>query len=99
MPLAYYDHFGFIYEPLWGENIHWGLFPHGDESLSDATEMYGRSGRVAFSAQSRGDAIVDVGTGPGFTARRLIEFFDVYVVGVDTSSFQLEQQNARPPPR
>ena len=50
---SYYDHFGFIYEPLWGENIHWGLFPHGDESLSDATEMYRRAGRVAFSARSR----------------------------------------------
>ena len=32
-----------------------------------------------------------MGTGPGFTARHLIEFFDVYVVGVDTSSFQLER--------
>lgn len=87
---TYYDNYGFIYEPLWGDNIHWGLFPHSGESLAVATDLY-TQWTCALLAPKPGHVVIDAGIGPACTARHLIRTHRVSVIGVDTSVYQLSR--------
>ena len=85
----HYDQFAWAYQRYWGDHIHHGLFPNGDEDCARAQELM-----VRHCAECAGVApgmnVADVGCGHGLTTRWLAEKYGCTVLGVTVSSKQLE---------
>jgi sarcosine/dimethylglycine N-methyltransferase len=86
----YYNVYGHLYKPLWGANIHWGLFREGAMSLASATARCTEYmiGLVSISASDR---VLDIGCGPACSAAIIIQNTGAYVVGIDVSEYQLDR--------
>jgi len=89
----YYDRWGWIYPPLWGETIHWGLFKSGHESLGEATRQWTER-TINLLQPTEGQRILDIGCGPAVTTHRLIERYGTFVDAIDISKFQLDRARA-----
>ncbi len=84
---AHYDELSGHYVDLWGEHIHHGYYPRGDETRNEAT-------RALIELLLRdielrpGSAVLDVGCGVGGTSRLLASEHGCRVVGVTLSRVQ-----------
>jgi tocopherol O-methyltransferase len=93
---AHYDDFSWVYRFYWGEHIHHGLFPTGEETAPEAQELL-----VRHCAQLAGVAqethVADVGCGHGGTARFLAREYRCRVLGLTISErqFQIASEKAR----
>ncbi len=83
----HYDELDEFYRDVWGEHVHHGLWLAGTESAAQATLQLAE--QVAASAQVRpGDAVCDVGSGYGATARLLAEQFGAQVTALTVTPRQ-----------
>lgn len=83
-PSAHYDRVTAAWRLLLGEELHYGVFPTGDEPLEVATaELTERM--IAAADLRAGQSVLDVGCGTGTQACRLAERFGVHVLGITTS--------------
>jgi tocopherol O-methyltransferase len=92
----HYDDFSWVYRLYWGEHIHHGLFPAGNEAQHHAQELLLR--RCAKMAGLRlGMKVADVGCGHGATARFLAREYGCQVLGLTISpvQFKASVQSAR----
>lgn len=91
----HYDVLDPWYRLLWGEHLHHGLWLRGDETVQEATETLVE--RVAERAGIQpGDAVVDVGSGYGATARLLARRWGARVTAVTVSPVQHARARAAP---
>lgn len=89
----YYDSFSDIYELIWDEQIHTGLFDC-DKSLKSACLDMTRFLIKGVSIRPK-DKILNVGCGSGKSDRLLVLEFQAKVIGIDISSRQLEKAKER----
>ena len=99
---AFYDELDCFFREIWGEHVHHGLWETGKETPEQAVSNL--IDRVAELAHiKKGDAVCDVGTGYGGTARRLATRFGARVTGLTVSSLQyryaMESNNGAENPR
>jgi 27-O-demethylrifamycin SV methyltransferase len=93
-PAEHYDRVTGAWRLLLGEELHYGVFEHGDEPLPVATGELTR--RMIDAAQfSPGLDVLDVGCGSGAPACRMVREFDVRVVGITTSAVGIDAARAR----
>ena len=84
-PAEHYDRVTDGWRLLLGEELHYGVFSRGDESLAAATREL--TDLMIRAAQLVPDLdVVDVGCGTGAPACRLVVEQDVRVVGITTST-------------
>ncbi len=89
-PAAHYDKVTDAWGYLLGDNLHYGYFDRGDESLEEATERLTR--RMAELAEPAPDHLVlDVGCGTGQPARCLAEWFGCRVTGISPSQVCIDR--------
>jgi cyclopropane fatty-acyl-phospholipid synthase-like methyltransferase len=89
-PAEHYDKVTDAWGYLLGENLHYGYFDRGDESLADATERLTR--RMAELAQPAPENLVlDVGCGTGQPARCLAQWFGCRVTGISPSQVCIDR--------
>lgn len=83
-PAVHYDRITRAWGLLLGDELHWGVFTSGEETLPEAT---GRLTTLMIEAAdlTPGLRVLDVGCGSGAPARRLALDHDVEVVGITTS--------------
>jgi ubiquinone/menaquinone biosynthesis C-methylase UbiE len=90
----YYDSFGDVYEAVWNEQIHTGMFNNtAEKSLSQAVEDM--NGYIAKKAGIREGFLLNVGCGRGGTDRFLAKSYQVRVAGIDISKSQIAQARKR----
>lgn len=83
-PAAHYDRVTDAWGLLLGEELHYGVFDRGDESLPEATAAL--TARMVDAARlGGGESILDVGCGTGAPACELVEGHGATVVGITTS--------------
>lgn len=83
-PAAHYDRVTEAWGLLLGDELHWGVFNSGNESLQEATgELTTRM--IEAVHLSPGLRVLDVGCGSGTPARRLATQHGVEVLGITTS--------------
>lgn len=93
-PATHYDRVTAAWRLLLGEELHYGVFPRGDEPLEVATaELTERM--IAAADLRAGQSVLDVGCGTGTQACRLAERFGVHVLGITTSEVGVESARAR----
>lgn len=93
-PEAHYDHVTSAWRLLLGEELHYGVFERGDESLPVATAAL--TTRMIEAARLRtGQDVLDVGCGSGTQACQLVREHGVRVVGITTSHVGVEAAQAR----
>ncbi len=84
---THYDDFSWVYRFYWGEHIHHGLFPTGDETAAEAQELL-----LRYCAQLAGVApgmhVADVGCGHGGTSWFLSREYRCRVFGLTISKSQ-----------
>jgi tocopherol O-methyltransferase len=84
---AHYDDLDRFYREIWGEHVHHGLWTAGREDPSQAAR--GLIDVVARAAQiASGDAVCDVGSGYGGTARVLVREYAARVTALTISQAQ-----------
>jgi len=89
-PALHYDKVTDAWGYLLGDNLHYGYFEGGDESLEEATERLTR--RMAELAQPDSEnRILDVGCGTGEPARCLAQWFGCRVTGISPSQVCIER--------
>lgn len=93
-PAAHYDRVGAAWQLLLGEELHYGVFEHGDESLAQATGRL-TDLMVAAAELRPGQSVLDVGCGSGAPACRLAAERGVTVVGITTSAAGVAAATAR----
>lgn len=77
-----------LYSAVWGENIHYGVYETGDESIEAAT--WAAKQVMADAAGLRaGEEVLEVACGYGATARYLVEEYGVSVLATNISETQL----------
>ncbi len=83
-----------LYNRIWGEDIHYGVYLHEDDSIELAT---GRTKEVMADPVPLGSEslVLEVGCGYGSTARYLAERFGCRVVASNISETQLEHARER----
>lgn len=79
-----------LYSEIWGENIHYGVYETGEESIEDATWVAKRLMAEAAGLEP-GQRVLEVACGYGATARYLAQHYDVSVVATNISETQLER--------
>ncbi|HEX7287440.1 MAG TPA: class I SAM-dependent methyltransferase [Candidatus Angelobacter sp.] len=85
----HYDDFSWVYRLYWGEHIHHGLFPSGNETQRHAQELLLR--HCAEMAGLRpGMKVADVGCGHGATARFFARECGCHVLGLTISPVQFK---------
>ena len=96
----HYDNSGVdrLYAEVWGENIHYGVYPTGDETIEDATWIAKRTMAEGVGLKP-GMTVLEVGCGYGATARYLAETFGVDVVATNISEIQLTKCREKPQPK
>ncbi len=93
-PAAHYDRVTAAWQLLLGEELHYGVFYTGDESLEEATaELTDRM--IAAEVLREGQSVLDVGCGTGTQACRLAERFGVRVLGITTSEVGVRSARER----
>jgi 27-O-demethylrifamycin SV methyltransferase len=93
-PATHYDHVTAAWQMLLGEELHYGVFPSGDEPLDVATaELTERM--IAAADLQPGQMVLDVGCGTGTQACRLAERFGVRVLGITTSAVGVDSARKR----
>lgn len=85
----HYDDFSWVYRLYWGEHIHHGLFPAGNETQRHAQELLLRRG-AEMTGLRAGMKVVDVGCGHGATARALAREYGCQVLGLTISPVQFK---------
>jgi tocopherol O-methyltransferase len=85
----HYDDFSWVYRLYWGEHIHHGIFPSGNETQRHAQDLLLR--RCAEMADlGPGMKVADVGCGHGATARFLAREYGCQVLGLTISPVQFK---------
>lgn len=93
-PASHYDRVTDAWGLLLGEDLHYGVFQHGDEDLPTATAAL--TNLMADAAQvESGGRVLDVGCGTGAPACWLAESFQVDVTGITTSPVGVAAANQR----
>jgi cyclopropane fatty-acyl-phospholipid synthase-like methyltransferase len=93
-PAEHYDRVTDAWRLLLGEELHYGVFDHGDEPLPVATAAL--TARMIEAARfSPGQDVLDVGCGSGAPACRLVADLGVRVVGITTSAVGVAAAQAR----
>ncbi len=93
-PAAHYDRVTAAWRLLLGDELHYGVFETGDESLATATAAL--TARMAAAAELRPDLrVLDVGCGSGAPACRLASEYGVRVHGITTSRVGVDAARAR----
>jgi tocopherol O-methyltransferase len=93
----HYDELDPFYRALWGEHLHHGLWQAGTESADEATRQLATTVAVCACIQP-GDAVCDVGTGYGGTARLLASTYGARVTGLTLSLAQAHYAQIQPMP-
>ena len=88
-PAAHYDRVTEAWGLLLGDELHWGVFTSGDETLEQATGEL-TSMMIAASQLAPGQRVLDVGCGSGAPARRLASELGVDVLGITTSQIGVD---------
>lgn len=83
-PAAHYNRVTDAWRLLLGDELHYGLFANGDEDLSTATGAL-TSLMIEHAQLEPGLDVLDVGSGSGAPARRLVTEHGVRVLGITTS--------------
>jgi cyclopropane fatty-acyl-phospholipid synthase-like methyltransferase len=86
----YYDQYGWIYPLIWGETIHWGLFPTGNETLEEAAFLWTER-TISLLRPCLGGRFLEVGCGPARTSQRLLERCGGRIDALDISKYQLDR--------
>lgn len=99
-PESHYDRVTAAWQLLLGDELHYGVFETGDESLSVATAALTRrmieGADLAAPGVDGGPLrVLDVGCGSGTPARSIAREFGVEVVGITTSGVGVETARAR----
>ena len=91
---AHYDELDAFYRDVWGEHVHHGYWPTGQEADDGAAIALVDllADRLGFA---QGQEVCDIGCGYGAAARHIAENFGVNVTGVTVSSVQARVGNAR----
>ena len=93
-PAAHYDRVTEAWGLLLGDELHYGVFPDGDEDLATATgNLTGLLLRAAELAP--GLRVLDVGCGTGTPACRMAREHGVQVLGITTSPVGVAAAGAR----
>lgn len=93
-PEQHYDRVTEAWALLLGEELHYGVFDHGDEPLDVATAALTR--RMIEAAElAPGLRVLDIGCGSGAPACALAEEHGVEVVGITTSGVGVETARRR----
>ncbi|NQX89060.1 MAG: methyltransferase domain-containing protein [Halioglobus sp.] len=92
-PAKHYDSVVDAWGRLLEEDLHYGYFQSGRESLVDATNIL--TNQMLKLAQPRsGEAVLDVGCGTGKAACRIAKEYGARVTGVSPSTVCIERANA-----
>jgi cyclopropane fatty-acyl-phospholipid synthase-like methyltransferase len=90
---AYYDLVTDISRRLYGDNFHFGYFPTGAETLTEAHDAH--TDLVAeLAGLEAGSRVLDIGCGIGAPAMRIVRRYDCDVTGVNISREQVRQGRA-----
>lgn len=85
----HYQDLDWVYREVWGEHVHHGLWRTGDESPTEAVEQL-----VEFVAAEahikRGDAVCDIGSGYGASARYIASKCGAHVTALTIVPAQYE---------
>jgi 27-O-demethylrifamycin SV methyltransferase len=93
-PAEHYDRVTAAWQLLLGDELHYGIFERGDETLPEATGNL--TTRMIEAAQlAPGLDVLDVGCGSGTPACRLVADHGVRVVGITTSEVGVSTARAR----
>ena len=93
-PAAHYDRVTEAWGLLLGDELHYGVFAGGHESLSEATAAL--TGMMIDAAQlAPGLRVLDVGCGSGAPALRLVSEHGVEVLGITTSEVGVDAATDR----
>jgi 27-O-demethylrifamycin SV methyltransferase len=93
-PAAHYDRVTEAWRLLLGQDLHYGVFATGNESLSEATAAL--TDRMVEAARLQpGLRVLDVGCGNGAPGCFLAATFAVNVVGITTSKVGISLANER----
>lgn len=93
-PAVHYDRVTEAWGLLLGDELHYGVFDTGDESLEDATAAL-TTRMISAADLSPGHRVLDVGCGSGAPACRLATENGVEVLGITTSRVGVEAAKAR----
>jgi len=93
-PASHYDRVTDAWTLLLGNELHYGVFESGSESLSDATGNLTRR-MVAAAAIEIGVTVLDVGCGTGAQACHLAVEYGAVVTGITTSEVGVDSSRAR----
>ena len=91
---AHYNRVTPAWNLLLGDNLHYGLFETGRETLSEATSALTHTMAV-HGKVGEGDRVLDVGCGTGQPACTLVERYGAQVVGISTSDVGIAAARAR----
>ncbi len=93
-PAAHYDRVTLAWRLLLGDELHYGVFDTGSESLPVATAAL--TARMIDAARlTPGLEVLDVGCGTGAPACALASRFGVHVLGITTSAVGVAAASAR----
>lgn len=93
-PASHYDRVTAAWRLLLGEELHYGVFPNGDEPLPLATAELTR--KMIDAAQLVPDLdVLDVGCGSGGPACQLVADFGLRVLGITTSPVGVAEATER----
>ncbi len=93
-PAEHYDRVTEAWGLLLGEELHYGVFDHGDEPLAQATRRL-TSLMIEAAAFEPGQQVLDVGCGSGAPACRLVQDHGVEVLGITTSAVGVAEATER----
>jgi 27-O-demethylrifamycin SV methyltransferase len=93
-PASHYDRVTDAWTLLLGNELHYGVFRTGAESLSEATRNLTREMVAAAGIEAKLD-VLDVGCGTGAQACRLAVDYGAFVTGITTSKVGVDASRSR----